>query len=268
MVLKLRAFLWKDWVQAKSYRLAFVMKNAGMFLPLVLLFFLARAFDDVTVPSVARYGGDYIAFSAVGVVVATYSGTALRAFSSSLRKAQSRGTLEILFLTEASLLTMVFGWALFPFIRATIQMVVLLAVGLLIVDLRLSGINFVGAAITLGLTVTIMAALGIMVASFTLVFKQGDPFTSLVVLAGALFSGTVYPVSSLPGAVQAFSNVLPQTHAIEAVRLSVLGGYSIAQLGTHLLILLVYVVLLLPLSLATLSLAARRAKVEGSLAHY
>ena len=268
MLAKLSVFLWKDWVEARSYRAAFLLRSGTMLLPLVILVFLDRVFGGLNIPAIEPYGGNYVAFALVGIVVATYSDRALRSFSGSLRHSQQNGTLESLFLTRAGLYTMLFGWSLYPMARSTVNMLAFLIVGFAVLRVPLGDANPVGVLLTLALTVTVMASLGILAAGFTLLFKQPDVFTRLVLLASALLSGTVYPVAVLPGSLQAMSKLLPQTHAIEAVRLAVFNGYSTAELVPYLGALLAFAAVLLPLSLSLFQLAAHRAKVEGSLAHY
>jgi ABC-2 type transport system permease protein len=265
---KFGMFIWRSWQQSRSYKIAFALQFLGILVPLTGLIFMGRLFNTVDISSISRYGGNYAAFMLVGVVVTSYSGIALRAFSGNLRAAQFTGTLEVLLLTRASLPTIVFGWSLYPFLRATVFMLVYLTGGFLILGLRLDNANVGSAFLALLLTVTVMGSMGIMAASFTLVFKQGDPFTAAIVVASGLLSGTMYPVSILPGWLQAISRILPQTHAIESMRLAVLQGYSVGDLMPQLGALAIYAVLLLPLSLLTFKLAMHRAKIEGSLAHY
>ena len=265
---KLFAFLWRDWVEARSYRLSFFLQSAALVLPLAMLFFMGRMFRDLDIPAIDRYGGNYVAFALIGIVITTYSGTALRAFSAGIKRSQATGTLETLFLTRTGLYTMIFGWSLYPLLRASLNMLVYLGGGFLVLGLRLGNANFAGILVTLALTLTIMMSLGILAAGFTILFKQGDPFTRLIVLASALLSGTVYPTSVLPDWLQVVANLLPQTYAIEAMRLFVLKGHSLVEAGPELAVLALFAVLLMPLSLVAFRVAVYRARVEGSLAHY
>ena len=172
MIRKLIAFLWKDWIEARSYRISFVLRYFGVLMPLAMLIFVDRLFGGLNVPAIDRYGGDYAAFALVGIVITTYSGRALSAFAATLKRAQQSGTLEALFLTRANLTTILFGWSLYPMLEATVNLLLYLAAGFLILDLRLENANFAAAVPILALTVASMAGLGILTASFTLVFKQ------------------------------------------------------------------------------------------------
>jgi ABC-2 type transport system permease protein len=265
---KLYAFLWKDWEEARSYRLAHIMQFAGLALPLLLLFFMGQMFDQVHIESIDQYGGNYVAFALMGIIVTTYSGNALRAFSTTLRRAQVVGTLEVLFLTRANLPTLLFGWSLYPFLRSTLSMVVFLVAGFLVLGLSFDNVNVLGAVLTVALLVVVMGSLGVMAASFTLMFKQGDPFTSLLVVASGLLSGTIYPVQVLPEWLQTLAKTLPHTYAIETVRLAVLRGSPLEQILPGLAVLAIYAAVLVPLGFLAFNYALRRAKQNGSLAHY
>jgi ABC-2 type transport system permease protein len=101
-----------------------------------------------------------------------------------------------------------------------------------------------------------------------LAFKQGQPFTAGIVFASSILSGAFYPVSVLPGWVQTFSIAIPQTSALEAMRLAALQGASPGQLMPEIGALLGFAVFLIPLSLWSFRRSLRRAKIVGSLAHY
>ena len=169
---------------------------------------------------------------------------------------------------RASLPTIVLGWSLYPFMIATVSMTAFLVAGFLILGLPLGEADLASALLTLILTVATMGSLGLLAASFTLVFHQGDPFTGIVVMASGLLSGAVYPITVLPEWLQEVARFLPQTHVIEAMRLSVLQGYSIRELAPQLGALTGLAAILLPVALLVFNYSMRRAKIEGSLAHY
>jgi ABC-2 type transport system permease protein len=114
----------------------------------------------------------------------------------------------------------------------------------------------------------VLACLGLIAGGFALVYKQSDPFTGGILLAGGFLSGAAFPVTLLPGWLQAVGKALPQTHALEAARLAVLRGASFSDLSAHFGALLIYVAVLLPVSVWLFGRAMRQAKMDGSLAHY
>ena len=264
----MRAFVLRDWQSAKSYRLAAIMQVFTTFLPLVGLFFLERMFNTVEIPALERFGGNYIAWMMVGLILATFSGLALGMITGPLRGAQIRGTLEPLLLTRASLPTVMVGWTVYPLIRAFIGMAIYFAGAFLIVGIAVSGANFGAAVLVIVLMLLIMGSIGLLSASFTLVFKQSNPAVGVFLLASGFLSGTVYPLEVMPVFLRAVGRAFPQTHAIEAMRLAILEGYRFQDLSTQLGVLLIYVAILFPLGLISLQAALRQAKIDGSLAHY
>jgi ABC-2 type transport system permease protein len=193
---------------------------------------------------------------------------AMGAFVGSLRGAQIRGTLEPLLLTKARLPELFIGWSLYPIIKSSIFFIVFLIGAFLMIGVDLSGANFGVAFSVLLLIVIVLGNFGLLAASFTLVFKQSDPFTRGMLLAAGFLSGAAFPVTLLPGWLQAVGKALPQTHALEATRLAVLQGASFSELAGSVGALLIYAGALLPLSVWTFARAMRRAKMDGSLAHY
>ena len=90
--------------------------------PVIVLVFLERSLGDVSVPSISEYGGNYVSFMLLGVVITTFSATSLNAFSRSLRSAQVTGTLEVLLFTKARLPVLIVGLSLYPFVRESLRM--------------------------------------------------------------------------------------------------------------------------------------------------
>jgi ABC-2 type transport system permease protein len=265
---KLLAFVILDWQFQRSYRMAALLSIGGIFLPLIGLHFMSKLLGRLDASSLTPYGGNYMAFLLVGLVVTTYSGVALGASVASLRGSQIRGTLETMLLTRTNIATMIVGWSLYPVIRSTLFMAVYLTGGLFLVGVKFQNANFGAALVVLGLIMAVLGSLGLISAAFTLVFKQSDPFTRGIIVAGGLMSGAVFPITLLPGWMQTVSKVLPQTHALEGVRLAILRGVPLSDLTLQVGILLIYAALMLPLSLWLFQVSMRQAKLDGSLAHY
>lgn len=253
---------------ARSYRFAFILQTVGLIAPLIVLVFMERTLGEVSVPSISSYGGNFVSFMLLGVVITTFSATSLNAFSRSLRTAQTTGTLEALLFTRARLPVLVIGISLYPFVREALRTIVYIIGGFLILGLTLDNVNVLPALTSFLLFVLVMLSMGLIAASFTLVFKQGDPVTLLLVAGAGFLSGVVYPVSVLPLWLQRSAQALPQTHAIEALRLSVLSNAGFSDISTQLIVLSVFAVLMFPLSLLAFATAMDKARSEGSLAHF
>jgi ABC-2 type transport system permease protein len=124
------------------------------------------------------------------------------------------------------------------------------------------------ALASLLLAVLSFNALGLFSAAVVIVIKQGNPVSLLISMASILLAGVLYPISVLPGWLQAIGQVLPLTHALELVRRSALGGEGIATLWGPFLILLALTAVLLPAGLWACERAVRIAQTDGSLSQY
>ena len=106
------AFLIRDVREEASYKLAFIMRTAGVFLATFTFFFLSKLIGKATVPYLTAYGGDYFSFVLIGIAFSGYHQVALSGFSRRIREAQMKGTLEAVLLTQTGIPDAV-GCALF-----------------------------------------------------------------------------------------------------------------------------------------------------------
>ena len=83
-----------------------------------------------------------------------------------------------------------------------------------------------------------------------------------------MLGGVYYPITVLPEWLQRFSYVLPITYSLEGMRLALLRGYSWRQLSPNIYALIVFSVIMLPISVLVFRYAIRKAKMDGSLAQY
>lgn len=219
------AFVRRDWRIARSYRFPFILNVVGSTLIILPMFELSKLIpvsEAVQDPQL-RHG--YFAFALVGSM-ALFSGTgALRAFATGLREQQTSGTLEALLATPLSPSTIIVGTALYEVVVGTLVMLAVLAVGVGLGVRPDWALLPVGASVAalIGLLLAFVA-LGVVVSSFTLVFKRGNALVALI-SSGLLFLGDIwYPNSTLPKALSVVANALPITWDVEALRDSLLFG--------------------------------------------
>jgi ABC-2 type transport system permease protein len=265
---KLLAFLKRDLLVEVSYRFAFVFQVAWTLLSIASYSFLARFIGRSTLPALDAYGGDYFAFVVIGVALHDYLTTALDAFSRSIRDAQLAGTLEALLATQTSLPTIIFASAAYPFLWRSFNVVLYLAIGVGFFDLHLALGNWAAAALTLILSIVVFSGLGILSASFTMIFKRGSPIILLVGGLSWLLGGVFYPVTVMPAWLQRVSALLPITYAIEGMRTCLLGAGQWSDLWRSLGPLMLLAFVIFPLSLVSFHYATRHARMTGTLAQY
>lgn len=265
MLRKLLAFLYRDFLIAISYRFGFFLALGGILFSTAGFFFLSRLFE-FTPSSLKIYGG-YFPFVLIGIAFSDYLMTALHTFSSTIRQGQITGTLEALLLTRTRVSTIVLFSSGFSFLFTTLRVFFYLLFGALVFGINLKG-NILGALIILALTILVFASLGIISASFVMVFKRGDPLSWIFTSASALLGGVFYPISVLPGWLRNFSFILPITYSLKGIRMCLLANASLKDVLPQILVLLGFAVILLPLSLVLFKSAIDRAKKDGTLTQY
>ncbi len=261
------AFVRRDWKIARSYRLQFVLDICAIPVALGLFYFLSRLIDGGRLPTDADLSQGYFAFAAVGLAVLRMAQTALNSFSSRLRSEQTTGTFETLLSSPVSSSVVVLGSATFDLLRATVGGVVTLLVAMLF-GLRLQlGVGTV-LSILVGLPALIatFATVGVVVASFSVVFKQVTALLGMVTAVLALLAGVYFPVEILPGPLQALANVLPFTWGVDVLRAGLLRG-EMAE-GRRLGLLVGFAVVSLPLALWLFGRAVDYARRRGTLTQF
>jgi ABC-2 type transport system permease protein len=261
---KALAFLKRDLLIELSYRFNFLLSLLGVLFSVSIFYFLGKIVDPSTVRETAD---DYFSFALVGMAIAMFLRTGLGSFAESMREEQMIGTLEAMLATPTSLTTIVFSSALWRFLFASVTVFIYLAVGAAL-GMSFAGANLAGALLLLLATLAAYSALGIISASFIIVFKRGDPINFVVSNLSILLGGVFFPVSILPGWLRFFSHILPITYSLQGIRAAILKGESLSALWGDILALVIISVILIPLSLALFGLAVNHARRTGTLVKY
>jgi ABC-2 type transport system permease protein len=262
------AFLWRDIINETSYKFAFLMQFSGIFITTSMFFFFSKLLGDTGVSYLKPYGGNYFAFVLIGVAFYSYLALSMESISKSIREGQMLGTLEALLVTQTEIPTIIISSSLYSFIWASFKVAVYLLLGVFVFGVKLGNANMTGVLIILVLTVISFSSLGIISASFIMVLKRGNPVSWMFTGVSGLLGGLYYPVSVLPDWLQTFSYILPVTYALEGMRLAMLQGYSLSRLMPNIAALMIFSIIMLPLSLLIFGYAVKKAKKDGTLTQY
>ncbi|KKM86071.1 hypothetical protein LCGC14_1282690 [marine sediment metagenome] len=265
---KLAAFIKRDFQTEKSYRLAFVMRFATVFFTVATFFFIAKLFGKNISPVLKDYGGDYFSFVLIGLAFSAFLTVGLNSFSRSISTAQAQGTLEAILVTPTRLIGIVLYSSIWSFLFTSITAITYLVLGSVVFGADFTKANFLGALVILGLTILLFSGIGVLSASFIMVFKKGDPVNWLFSSASSLVGGAFFPIAVLPVWLQKISYLFPLFYALKAMRQALLLGYSFKALSSDILILTLMTAVILPLSILIFSYAVKQAKIDGSLGTY
>lgn len=266
IALKQLAFAKRGIIIEAGYTTNFALDLASVSLPIISLYFMGRMIGQNA--ALVRYGGNYFEFAFVGVVASQYFSRSMRAVTDTIGRAQSTGVLEATLSTPTRPSAIAGYEAIFGFgICLTSPLIAtLFAWGVL--GLRFRHVNATATIVVALLLVGTFMALAVLSCSAVIAFKKGDPVQFLWGGLGSLLSGALFPVDLLPRPLQVLARVLPSTHGLEALRLTLFSNASLSDVRGSVLVLATMCAVLVPSSLFAFELAVERGRRDGTLLHH
>jgi len=260
-------YFWRDLMIAKTYRSPFVFDAVQALLGATMFFYAARFVDSPQLRSALPRPGSYFAFALVGFVFFDYLSVAMDTFDQSLMEARDSGTLEHLLVTQTSLPLMLAGSSIYPFLITTLRIAIYIAWGAILFHFPLRTANWFSVFLVLAASLLSFSGLGILSASYLLLFKRGNPAKWLLIGLWSIAGGMLFPVSILPDWLQVVAKLNPMTHALNAMRAALLDGAGLLQLLPAIELLLLFAAALLPISMLVFYWTLERTKSSGTLSH-
>lgn len=261
-------FLKRMVVTMVSYKTALALGVVGSFVGLLQFTFMGRFLaDGNSFPAIRQYGGSLLAYLVIGTAFTSFVGVSLSSFQGTIRSEQQMGTLEYLLVSNTRLEQVLLLSGLMNFVQSLLNVSILLVVVVLIFKVPL-GINALGAILSIVLTVTALSGIGLMSAGIIIVTKVGDPISWAFTSLTALLSGVLYPVEYLPRYLRVISELLPTTHALHALRLTLIQGAGIDDIMPQVKVLFMMTCITMPLGLVAVRAGFSKARRVGSLAQF
>ena len=265
------AFIKKDLSEELSYKFDFILRYSGMFVHIIMFWGISKFLGESMNSETMRlwFGGkDYFSYVLIGIAFQGLLHTGLYSFSSSISDAQTKGTLEAIILTPTSTSLIIIASSLWKFSYMTIRIFLYILIGL-VLGAKLVSSQIPSALIFLVLTILAYSSIGIISASFIMVFKKGNPINVIFGFMGStIFGGMYFPPEKMPLFLSWFSNLLPIYHSLKGMRGALLMNKSIIEMRDSALFLIGFVAIFLPLSVYCFKYAVEKAKEHGSLTHY
>jgi len=202
----------------------------------------------------------------VGALLWAYLSVVFIEISFSVMWERWEGTIEYTFMAPVRRLTHLFGICAFALLYGLVRTVIVLLIAMLLFHLDLAHANLVTAVIVLAVSTFPLMGLGILASVLPLLSpERGEQMTVAVQGVLLLASGVYYPVSVLPGPLQALASVNPLTYTLEGMRAALISGRGAGAVWPELAPLVLMGFVLVPLGLAVFGWAERRAKRLGLL---
>ena len=265
---KVLAFLRRDFLTAFSYRLPFVTDWVSLLVQTLLFAYIGKLIPDSALPT---YGGqpvDYLEFVAVGITLTSFIAVGISRLSSAVRQEQVQGTLEVMLLTPTAWSTIQIGSAFYDIIYVPIRTVVFLGLTMVFFGAVYDTSGWGPSLLVLVCFIPCVWGLGIISAAATLTYRRGSGGVGLLVTIATLGSGAYVPMDLLPGWVQQLARINPIAIAVQAMRDTLLGGATYADIWPA-------VIRLIPMAIGALVLGAiafrgavERERRKGTLGLY
>jgi ABC-2 type transport system permease protein len=193
---------------------------------------------------------------------------ALWAMGFSLRKEQYWGTLEAVFAAPVPRWVYAMGMAAHSTMHQGLMISVQLVVISIIFKLTINVGGIIPSLAVVGLMLIALYGLGMMIASLTLIFKQGwlisEALSSLVMVITPI----AYPLAVMPIFMQKAAMLLPTTYGILTVRHFLIGEKMGFPVGISFLRLAILCVIWVAFGLIVFAFIDKRTRRSGTLAHY
>jgi ABC-2 type transport system permease protein len=268
VIRKAIAFIRRDFQIESSYKMNFFMTVVDSMMILIFFYFLNQLMARGESSYFARYGGNFLSFTVVGLAFARYFQLTLRMFSESIRTAQLSGCLEAMLSSQTGALTIVLMSSLYGLISGAAQPLLILVAAVLVMGVDLSHMNVLATLLVLAFSILTFMAFGVLSAATILWLKKGDPLAWVLGGMGTMLGGAYFPIEVLPQWLRQVSFLIPITYSLEALRMTMLRGYSLEMIARPLLVLALMAAILLPCSLAIFAAMVRRGRIEGTLMQY
>lgn len=266
--MKILAFLKKDFLISMSYRFQIILRFGFMIATLCMFYFIGQTFMGSISPYLEEYGGNYFPYVLVGMAVSSFVYVGLSSFSYDVRDAQVKGTLEALLSTPTSIYTILIGNSMWSFVTSFLGSVLMLAGGMIFLGITFIASQLFIAFLILLLTFIAFLTVGMLSAAFIMIFKQGNPIDIIFGSSSYFLGGIFFPVEVLPEPLRVAGYMLPITHSIHALRQLLLAKVDPAQIISPVVNLIIFIIILGPVSILFFQYAVKRAKKAGSLIQY
>lgn len=257
------AFLVRDFLVFTSYRMRFLAEIVSAALGVAIFYYVSRL---VTGGSFAS-ADEYFAFAVVGLVILQVVTASLVVLPMALRQELVAGTFERVLVSPFGPIPGLLAMSVFPFLAAVVSSAITLGVAVIAFGMYIQWSTLALAFPAAVLGYLAFLPLAVLITASVFLVKQVSAGAGLIVACLSLVAGVLFPVVLLPDWIQWTSEVQPLTPALELLR-NLVTGAPIESAAGAVLRLVVFALVLLPLSLVVLRASLVHAQRRGTVLEY
>ncbi|HET8628769.1 MAG TPA: ABC transporter permease [Thermomicrobiales bacterium] len=244
----------RNWAREVRSSYAFVERNWNLtrrYWGWEIAFFIYRLASSLSVVYIGKAQGasgrELIVFLTVGTLVWEYLSAVFSNIGEMIQWERWEGTIEYTLMAPIRRTTQMLGTSVFAVLYGLVRTLLLFGAIALFFDLDLSRADYFSATVVLLAGSLSFIGIGIMASTLPLLFtERGGQMVFIIGSLLLLVSGVYYPITVLPGWMQAIAKVSPATYVLDGTRQSILQGAGLPALWGHLVILLVIGVVTIP----------------------
>ena len=260
----------KDWKQYWRYPLNALSSVLQPIVWLAPVYFMGQVFSvNGEARGFAAYSGttDFMSFILMGTALSNFINAVFWGMGYSLKNDMDSGVLESNWLAPLPRPLLLIGRT---FTSLTITAITSLAM-LLIAGL-LFGFNPSGNALAAFLTVLPLLVglygFGLAFAALVLILRDANALVDMSSFLVQIFSGSDFPVNSLPKWLLPISLALPLTYGFDAVRGWLLGTRTLLPIAVEVILLIIFMLVMIVLGLAAFRALEQRVRMRGTLGQH
>ncbi|MBN2464526.1 ABC transporter permease [candidate division WOR-3 bacterium] len=211
---------------------------------------------------------DIVSFITIGYIFIGFMNMALWAMGFSLRKEQMYGTLEPVFAAPVPRWVFTMGMSMHSILHQFLMIVAQLIFILAVFSLKVNPLGLLPSLAMIGLMLVALYGIGMIMASTTLLFKQGWLISEALGSLLMVVTPIAYPLAVLPVFMQKVALAVPTTYGILTARHFLLGeqmGFSVLTAFVRVAILCVIWVVF---GLVVFTVIDKSTRRSGTLSHY
>lgn len=260
----------KDWKVFWRYPLNAV---SNIFQPIIWItpvYFMGKAFStNGQALGFAAYSGtsDYMSFILLGTVLTNFIMTVFWGMGYALKNDMDAGVLESNWLTPVPRLLILVGRTLSSLLVTTITSAIMLALGAGLFGFQPTG-NTWAAFLTAIPMLIGLYGFGFAFAAVVLLMREANTLVDVSSFLVQGFSGTNFPVKSLPTWLIPIALILPLTYGLDAVRGWLLNTETLLPLPVEIAILIVFMFVMVWFGAWVFNRVERRVRTLGTLGQH
>src|SRR5215208_4013779 len=260
----------KDWKVFWRYPLNAISQVFHPIIWITPIYFMGKAFSaNGQALGFAAYSGtgDYMSFILIGTVLSNFILSVFWGMGYALKNDMDAGVLESNWLTPVSRLLILVGRTLTSLLTTAITSLIMLVIAGALFGFRPTG-NTLAAFLTAIPMLIGLYGFGFAFAGLVLLMREANTLVDVGSFLVQGFSGTNFPIQSLPTWLIPVALALPLTYGLDAVRGWLLETKTILPLRVEVLLLIVFMFVMLWFGAWVFYKIERRVRTLGTLGQH